>query len=189
MESGTPRYPRLFDVMSLKAVGSPAYLDAETARARYEAGNSIHVVPDGTTPAWLLVVAPERFRFSVTSYSVTGTPLRDATWELDDGSLLCRRIIDLFYPQGDPCRRVPFVGVTSVTHDIDRDGVVRSTLSAPQEHGVAHEGAVDPHAVRTQVPAFGDWDRVVGAAAPGTSARFGVDAIDAAIAAAATHTH
>ena len=177
------RYPNKFDIARLVAVGTPPYLEVTEAQQRYAAGNSLHVVPEGEPPAWFLLVAPDHHRFSVTFYAPTGTPLRDATWERDGDGLLCRRLIDLFYPDGDPGRRVPFSQVFSVTHEIGADGIVRSVLSSPIEHDTVVEGSVDLAQVRTALPPFGEWDGVVAPAAPGQSERFGLDAIDAALAA------
>lgn len=181
------RYPNSLELMRLEALGTPPYRDVAEARERYEGGRSLQVVPEGTPPAWLLVIAPDQRRFSVTSYAPTSTPLRDVTWERDGDTLMCRRTTDLFYPDGDPGRRVPFSGVVSVRHEIGADGIVRSILSSPTRHDIVIDGAVDVDGFCIELPSFGDWQRVVAPSRPGPSSRFGLDADDSALAAVASY--
>lgn len=177
------RYPSKFEMFRLEALGVPPYLPSDSARERYDAGNSLHVVSAEEPPAWYLVVAPERHRFTVTYYTATRTPLRMATWEKDGDTLLCRRVRDLFYPDGDPEGTVPSVDLVVVAQQISGDGVIEVTLSSPlgdDDHrevvGARLEG------FRIETPVFGEWDPLVRRLEPSSTGRFGLESIDEAIA-------
>lgn len=182
--STSVRYPAQFEIYRLEALGDPAYLGESDARGRYDSGKSVRVVPEEEPPSWFLLVAPQRYRFTVTYYTPTRTPLRTAIWERDGDDLLCRRTTDLFYPDGDPSGTVPSIDLVSVTRHVSADGVVRVTLSSPIDDDEDREvDAVELASFRMPVPSFGNWDALVSAAAPSPSQRFGLDAIDDAIAA------
>lgn len=185
--STSVRYPAQFEIYRLEALGDPAYLGESDARGRYDSGKSVRVVPEEEPPSWFLLVAPQRYRFTVTYYTPTRTPLRTAIWERDGDDLLCRRTTDLFYPDGDPSGTVPSIDLVSVTRHVSADGVVRVTLSSPIDDDEDREvDAVELASFRMPVPSFGNWDALVSAAAPSPSQRFGLDAIDEAIAALAS---
>lgn len=176
-------YPQQFELSRLEASGEPPYLDVDDARQRYDAGQSIRVVPEGNPPAWFLLVSPKRHRFLVTYYADSRTPLREVTWEDDGDGLLCRRIIDLFYPDGDPAGRVPYAQIFSVTQQISADGVVEATLASPiGDDDFREASGVSLDEYRSALPAFGEWEPLLAAGAPPTRDRFGLDAIDAALA-------
>lgn len=177
------RYPKQFELSRLEAVGDPPYLEVDEARRRYEAGQSVRVVSEGSPPAWFLIVAPQRHRFTVTYYAPSGTPLREAMWEADAGGLLCRRVIDLFYVDGDPGRRVAYAELISVTRQVSADGLVSATMASPMGKDEFREttlASVD--GFRLPEPSFGEWQPLVEAGDVGDEGRFGIDAIDAAIA-------
>lgn len=181
------RYPNQFELVRLEALGDPPYLEVDAARQRYDSGQSIRVVSEGQPPAWFLIVSPKRHRFTATYYAASGTPIREAMWEQDAGSLLCRRTIDLFYPDGDLGRRVPYTDIVSVTQQVSADGVVGVTLSSPIGDDDFREVTDVPlNDLRLAVPAFGAWESVIEASAPPALERFGQDSLDAAIAHAET---
>ena len=173
-------YPTGVDFHTLTPVGDPPYFSADAARELYDTGKPLEVLRGGEPREWLLRVSPRHHRFSVTYYSDRGTPLRDVTWESDGDDLLRRKTIDLFYPDGDPARRLPYVEIISVTHNLSADGVVGVTLATPIGDDEFREvTGVTLASFRTTVPAFGEWDALVAAGAPPTLERFGLDAIDA----------
>lgn len=173
----TARYPKRFEMYRLEPIGEPPYLDLDDARERYERGAGLSVVEDTDPPGWYLEVSSRQHRFTVTFYTSTKTPLRAVTWEWDGDVLLCRRILDLYYPDGDPGRRVPYVELTTVIQQIFSDGVVVVTLSSPsapdQLREVTH-ASLTPF--RTEVPAFGEWAPLLLSAITDTRGRFGPDA-------------
>lgn len=174
-------YPRQFEIFRLEPLGEPPFFEPDDARRRHEEGDGLSVVPDDHPISWYLQVAPNRHRFSVTSYAPSGTPLRTMTWENEGDGLLCRRIIDLFYPQGDPGRRVPFVEVLTVTQDVATDGRLDVTLSSPLgDDEVFEVEGLTLDAFRTRIPAFGEWDELLEASVPAPVDRFGVDSTVAA---------
>lgn len=185
------RYPRSFELYRLEALGDPPYLDDDEARALYEAGRALRVVPGEESghgkPAWYLFVSPEGFRFSVTFYAETGTPVREAVWERDGDGLFCREVVDLFYPAGDPRAKVPYRTVTSVTQRFAPDGVARVALSSPAAPRDAEREAegLPTARLRCAVPAFGDWAEVVERSGPPALERFGPEAAGTALAFAA----
>lgn len=167
----------------LEALGDPAYLEIDSARQLYESGKSVRVISAEDPISWFLLVAPKRYRFTITFYAPSGTPLRTATWEQDSGRLLCRRTIDLFYPDGDPGWAVPISEVVSVTQQISADGVVEVTLSSPIDDDEYREATgVQLADFQMAVPKFGEWQPLLDASKPVQLERFGLDSIDAAIA-------
>ncbi|RUR01025.1 hypothetical protein [Labedella endophytica] len=177
----TVRYPRRFEYFRLEPLGDPPYLDPDAARERYETGAGLSVVEDTDPPGWYLEVSAQRQRFTVTFYASSTTPLRTVTWEKNDDVLQCRRILDLYYPDGDPGRRVPYVEVTTVAQQIFSDGVVDVTLSSPTVPDQLREVTNAPMTLfRTDVPAFGEWTPLLLAAITDTRRRFGPDAVAAA---------
>ncbi|MFJ2370762.1 hypothetical protein [Microbacterium sp. NPDC087665] len=174
------RYPNQFETSRLEAIGDPPYLDSDDARGRYSEGKSLRVVDDGNPTAWFLLVSPKRHRFTLTFYAATGTPIREVTWEDDGGSLFCRRIIDLFYPDGDPGRRVPYSEVFTVTQQISTDRIVTVTLASPLGDDEFREVTLDSDdGFRRAVPEFGEWAPLLAASTPPDLERFGLDALDA----------
>jgi hypothetical protein len=181
--SSSARYPSQFEMFRLEALGDPPFLSIGDARDRYDSGKSLRVLPEADPPQWYLLVAPKHHRFTITFYTPTGTPLRTATWEKEGDQLLRRRVIDLFYPDGDPGRTLPTSEVVSVTQDVSADGVVAVTLSSPfgdDDYRETSEVSLDD--VHAPIPNFGEWQALVSASAPTASDRFGIDAIDAAVA-------
>ena len=177
------RYPNRFEIFRLEALGEPPYLDTSAARHLYESGKALDVVPDEDPPAWSLNVSTKRFRFSVAYYTLTKTPLRKVTWEQKDGELLCRRTIDLFYPDGDPRGFVRHIDLFAVTQHLSTDGVVGVGFSSPLGDDRFRDVAgVELEGFRLEMPAFGEWDQLVSAGAPADVDRFGLDAIDTAAA-------
>lgn len=179
------RYPNRFEVFRLEAQGEPPYIEPNAARQLYEAGKGLNVVPDGQPPAWFLHVSAKRYRFAVTYYTPSKTPLRAVTWEREDGELLCRRTVDLFYPDGDPRGRVRYQDLFSVTQDVSADGVLGVSLSSPLDDDRFQEvTGVTLDGFRLAMPAFGDWNQLIALGAPADVDRFGLEAIDAAVACA-----
>lgn len=179
--SNSVRYPAQFETSRLQALGDPPYLEPDDARKRYAEGKSLRVVADGNPPEWFLLVSPNRHRFTLTFYAPTGTPIREVAWEADGVGLFCRRIIDLFYPDGDPGGRVPYAQVLSVTQHVSTDGVIEVTMASPVGDDAFHEAklnSVDRY--RGAVPGFGDWCALLVASAPPALERFGPHAPDSA---------
>ncbi len=177
----TARYPNRLELFRLEPLGDPPYLEVDDARERYEAGTGLSVVADTDPPTWYLEVSPRGHRYTVTFFAPSRTPLRAVTWERDDDVLRCRRILDLYYPDGDPGGRVPYVTVTTVTQQIFSDGVVDITLSSPTKPDELREVTNAPMTLfRTTVPAFGDWEPLLLSAITDTRERFGPGAADAA---------
>lgn len=175
-------YPRRFEIVRLEPLGDPAYLDIDEAQRRYDEGRGLSVVSGEHPVSWYVEVSPKRHRFVVTVYAPSGTPLRTATWEQGADGLLCRRIVDLFYPDGDPGRRVPFVDLVTVTQRISSDGVIGVTLSSPlDDDEVVEVAGAELKRFRVTMPAFGEWAPLLAASAPAAVNRFGLDSIDAAI--------
>lgn len=174
------RYPERFEIYRLEALGEDPYLSPGEARRRYDAGSGVTVVEESAPPSWHLEISARRHRFSVTFCAPTKTPVRRVDWEETDGRLLCRRAVDLFYPEGDPGRRVPYIRLLRVEQDWYADGIVRVERSSPVEDDlVAHVRA--PGDLRwLDVPAFGEWAPLIAASAPPELARFDLEAIDAA---------
>lgn len=168
--------------MRLESIGEPQYFDDEQARQRYQAGNSLTVLSREDPPVWYLLVSPDSYRFTVTFYSTSKTPLREVTWEREGAELQCRRIIDAFYPDGDPGGRRPWAEVLTLTQRISADGFVDVVCSSPMDEdsyrGVA---GVPMQPYRAPVPAFGVWNRLLTASSPPPMQRYGLDAIDAAL--------
>ncbi|MFT3798262.1 hypothetical protein [Microbacterium sp.] len=171
------------DYYSLKVPEANPYLDPVEARESYRSGKGLHVIPDADDLAWLLYISGSRrgYRFSLTFYTPQKTPLREVVWEASGGVLLCRRVIDVFYPEGDPQWRVPYVGVVTVTQELGSDGVLSVLVSSPLEEDWFREvSGVELAGLRLPVPQFGRWEALVAASAPPVVERFGWDAITAA---------
>lgn len=175
----TARYPKRFEIYRLEPIGEPPYFDVDDARARYETGAGLSIVEDtDDPPGWYVEASPRAHRFTVTFYTPSKTPLRVVTWERDGEVLLCRQILDLYYPDGDPGRRVPYVELTTVTQQIFSDGVVDITLSSPSAPDRLREVTNAPLTLfRTAVPAFGEWTPLLLSPITDTNRRFGPDAV------------
>lgn len=164
----------------LEALGDPPYLEIDEARRRYTDGQSVRVVAAGDLPAWFLMVSPKRHRFTLTFYAATGTPIREAMWEDDGGTLFCRRVIDLFYPEGDPGGRVPYAEAISVTRQISTDGVVGVTMASPLGDDEFRETVLETAGpYRLAIPDFGEWSPLLDSSTPPELERFGIEALDA----------
>lgn len=164
----------------LEALGDPPYLEIDEARRRYTDGQSVRVVAAGDPPAWFLMVSPKRHRFTLTFYAATGTPIREAMWEDDGGTLFCRRVIDLFYPEGDPGGRVPYAEAISVTRQISTDGVVGVTMASPLGDDEFRETVLETAGpYRLAIPDFGEWSPLLDSSTPPELERFGIEALDA----------
>lgn len=208
------RYPASFDIVRLAPIGEPAYLDVDEAHCDYLDEQMISVVPDDLSdagkPAWHLNVSAKRFRFVLTFYSDAGAPLRKVTWEREGDELVLRRTVDLFYPEGDPGRPVPWVEIPYVDREYSARGTVTVThappgrvsgvtkaeqkraRSLPSFAGGAPEGRNGPvhtvgglPAVKLPLPAFGHWGALLEASAPEDLLRLGPGAAEAAAAYAA----
>lgn len=179
-DAGAVRYPERFEIHRLEALGENPYLTDDDARRRYEDGKGLSVVAASTPPTWFLDVSVRRHRFSVTFYAPTKTPIRRVGWEETDGRLLRRSAVDLFYPEGDPGRRVPHSQLLRVEHRWYADGVVHIERSSPIDEDLVTEISAPQELRWLDVPAFGDWGPVTAASAPPEFARFDLDAIDAA---------
>jgi hypothetical protein len=124
-------YPRRFEIFRLEPLGDEPYFETDEARQRYVDGRGLSIVSGGTPPSWLMQVSAKRYRFSITFYSESKSPLRKVTWEQVGTELFCRKTIDMFYPDGDPGRGVPSIDLVTVTQQISTDGVLSVTLSSP----------------------------------------------------------
>lgn len=208
------RYPRSFDIVRLQATGEPPHLAAAEAADDYAAGHGLTVVPAEVSelglPRWSLQIGPaygRGQRFTVTFYGEFGTPLRDVVWQRYGNELLREQTVDLFYPEGDPCGRVPWIGIPYVDRRYSEAGVATVTYAPPGfvsgrekpkkakrdktqnwgdhdqrddvRNGPTHTvaGVEVPH---LPVPAFGEWRAVVEASAPDDLVRFGPGAEAAA---------
>lgn len=175
-------YPRRFEIFRLEPIGDPPYFDDQEAQQQYLAGRGLSVVSGGRPPSWFIDVSAKNHRFSVNFYAPSGTPTRKVTWERNGDDLLCRRAIDLFYPDGDPKGRVPYIELVTVTQHFSADGVVGVTLASPLGADEFHEMSTQTSGLRAPVPLFGDWGRLLELSAPEELDRFGLAALDAAIA-------
>ena len=177
------RYPVRLDIFKLVPLGDPSYFTDEQARVTHAAGDALSVLPPEDPPRWSLRISKQQLSFTVQYYTATGVPIRIAEWEVRDGHLLCARTIDLFYPDGDPGRRVPFADVVTVTRRVYADGVAEVTVVTPIEVDECHVLERFPMAdLQQRIPSFGDWDLLVDAADPPETNRFGIDALDEALA-------
>lgn len=179
------RYPKRFEVNRLEALGDDPYFLREEAASRFEAGTLVTVVPDGAV-LWRLSIASSRFpfdgerRFTLTHFTAAKTPLSEVQWESDGGTLVRRSTLDMFYPEGDPGRRVPYAGIITVRQRHFTDGILQVRRSSPIDEDRFAEVAVPPGGDRIDAPAFGAWAALVEASAPADVQRFGLDAINAA---------
>ncbi|WP_460798485.1 hypothetical protein [Microbacterium sp. GXF0217] len=182
------RYPKHFEYYRLEAFGDQpedeAYYDVDIATRLYDEGRGIFVIPAGEPPSWALSVSAGSHRFSLTFYNEHKTPLRQVTWERQaDGGLFCRETIDLFYPDGDPGGRVPFIRLVTVTQEFSTDGVLVVTVSSPVADDDVREVTGVPIAdMQSPVPSFGGWGTIVAASAPADVDRFGPGSVQAALA-------
>lgn len=179
------RYPKKFEIYRLEALGDDPYDDESEAREKFESGRSVSVLPAGDEVPWSLTVAANTYpfagthRYSLTWYSPSRTPVRQVTWESRGEALVCRDSIDVFYPEGDPGRRLPFVQVITVEQTFAVDGVLQVMMTSPiEDERVVEVVGVDDAALRIAAPAFGEWDELLAASAPTTEARFGLDTLD-----------
>lgn len=179
-EGGAVRYPERFEIYRLEALGEDPYLSLDEARHRYDGGKGLTVVGASTPPTWFLDVSARRHRFSVTFYSPTKTPIRRTDWEETGGRLLRRGAVDLFYPEGDPGRRVPYSQLLRVEHRWYADGVVHIERSSPIDEDLVTEISAPQELRWLDVPGFGDWAPLISASAPPELPRFVLDAIDTA---------
>lgn len=176
---GDVRYPRRFEIFRLEALGDDPFLTDAEARDQYEQGRRLAVTDAGSPPTWYLDVLPGRQRFTITFYSPHKTPVREVVWEPVDGRLLRRRALEVFYPEGDPKRRVPYSQLLTVDQHWYADGVARIVRSSPIDEDVFAE-IVAGEQDRLDVPEFGEWSALIAASTPADMSRFDVDAIDAA---------
>ena len=177
--SGDVRYPRRFEIFRLEALGDAPFFTDEDAREQYEQGRRLAVTDAGSPPTWYLDILPGQQRFTVTFYSSYKTPIREVVWEATAGRLLRRRALDLFYPEGDPKRRVPYSQLLTVDQHGYADGVARIERSSPIDEDVFAEITVSEQE-RIDVPEFGAWSALIAASAPSDVSRFDLDAIEAA---------
>lgn len=203
------RYPRRFELARRQAIGDPPYLDVDEAREAYAAGNALAVISgdDGSTvvPRWYLSISAKGFRFTLTFYSDLGSSIRQATWERDGDDLRRVRTVDLFHPDGDLGRNVPWINLPYVDRVYAANGTVTVTWSPPGRisgeteesrqrnrelpsfaAGPTHGQNGPVHTVRgvpavcQPVPAFDAWQPFVDASAPEELERFGPGALAAA---------
>lgn len=174
------RYPRRFELFRLEAIGADPFLADDEAAQKYAEGRRLAVTDDHDPPEWYLDILQRRHRYTVTFYSPQRTPIRAVAWEMSGDRLLRRRAIDLFYPEGDPGRRVPYSQLLTVEQRWYADGLVRILRSSPIDDDLVAEVSAPDDVRRLDVPAFGDWAPLVEASAPSTLRRFDLDAIDAA---------
>jgi len=182
------RYPKRLEIFRLEPIGDPAYYTEQEARDRYEQHRGLSIIARTDPPAWYIESAPKYVAeaadyawFTVTFYTADKTPLREVTWRREGVGLFCRSILDVFYPEGDPKRRVRFVDVVTVRQEFSTDGVVVVTRESPIDDDLVRE--VDGVAVddrRLGLPEFGEWEAMLQASAPEDVTRFGWDAIAAA---------
>jgi hypothetical protein len=161
------------------------WIGAEEARQYYRAQPGLTVASgalgaDGTPP-WQVRISPGGW-FRVLFSGEAGTPLREVSWEPRGDLLLLRETKDLFYPDGDPGRRVPYEQVASVTREYFTDGRVRVVLKAPDLDLPRTLRDIDVEALLQPRPAFGQWAQLVEASSPPSMERYGADASDAALA-------
>ncbi|MDJ1115532.1 hypothetical protein [Microbacterium dauci] len=179
------RYPKRFEIYRLEALGDDPYFSLDDAATRFESGQLVTVVPD-TAVLWRLSISASRFpydggrRFTLTHFTAGKTPLREVRWESDGGALVRRSTLDMFYPEGDPGRRVPYAAIITVHQQHFTDGILQVRRSSPIDEDRFVEVAVRPGGDRIDAPAFGAWGALVEASAPADVQRFGLDAIDAA---------
>ncbi|MFT4215261.1 MAG: hypothetical protein QM622_10865 [Microbacterium sp.] len=188
LETESVVYPRRLEYYRLEPLGADhPFYTPEEARQRYSEGRLIKFIPNEHPPAWSFSATSSRWdAFDGDNYDVSGTfytpqktPLREVEWETVGGVLVCRRVVDVFYPEGDPQWRVPFMSVVTVEQEFGTDGVALITVSSPLEEDAVWEVSGVP-APTVPVPQFGDWGPLVAASAPPAVERFGWDAITAA---------
>ncbi|MFS0868095.1 hypothetical protein AB3M83_12280 [Microbacterium sp. 179-B 1A2 NHS] len=187
-DAGAVRYPKRLEVFRLEALGDDPYYGDEEAKGRYLTGQALTVIPGDEPIEWKLSVSSsehpfsgDSYRFSVTSHTASKAVLREVTWETVAGELFCRRIVDLFYPNGDPFGGAPSTDVIRVTQLFFTDGVAQVIRTSPIQDDSFREVADVPQSgLRRPLPAFGDWADLVAASSPDDMPRFGLDTIDAA---------
>lgn len=182
------RYPRRFEIYRLEPIGEPAYYTEQEARDRYERQRGLSIIARTDPPAWYIESAPKYVAeaadfawFRVTFYTAGKTPLREVTWRRVGDELFCRSVLDVFYPEGDPKRRVRFVDVVTVRQEFSTDGVVVVTRESPVDEDMVREvDGVPVDDRRLAVPGFGEWEALLQASVPVVVTRFGWEAIEAA---------
>jgi hypothetical protein len=172
-------------MFQLRPIGDPPYLDLDQAHRDYAERHAVNAVPEELSaagkPAWYLSIGPRGFRYTATFYSELGTPLRDVTWERDGERIVLRTTKDLFYPDGDPGRKVPYSQVTSVTREFATDGIVVVSVSSPDTPESSRQvGGIATENLAVPVPEFGEWDELLRRSAPAEVERFGAGAAAAA---------
>ncbi|MEJ1089071.1 hypothetical protein WDU99_12180 [Microbacterium sp. Mu-80] len=173
------RYPRSFEIYRLEALGDDPYLTIDEARAQYEQGRGLTVVPDEQPPGWSIHASPKAYRFTVTFHSRAKKMIRKLSWEQVDGMLFCRRSIDRFYPAGE--QQLPLVDVVTVTQDFSADGLLNVTVSAPDSEDEFHQAeGIPTDGLRLPVPVFGEWHPLLEASRPAELERAGAEAITSA---------
>ena len=177
--SGEVRYPRRFEIFRLEALGDDAFFTDAEARNEYERGRRLAVTDAAAPPAWYVDVL-HRDRFTVTFYSPHKTPVRKVEWERADGRLFRRRILDLFYPEGDPKRRVPYSHLLTLDQHWYTDGIAHVSRSSPIDEDLVVEVSAPGELQWADIPAFGEWAPLIEASAPPELGRFDLDAIDVA---------
>lgn len=177
------RYPKRFERYRLEALGDDPYFSIEEAAARFDEGQLLTVVPDASPIAWQLSIAGRTYpfggthRFTLTFYSPTKTPLREVQWETIGDRVVCRSMLDAFYPDGDPERRVPYAHVITVSQEFSTDGILQVVVSSPiEDETVTERAGVD--GATSAVPAFGAWEAIIAASTPPSVERFGLTALD-----------
>lgn len=203
------RYPRQVELSRLEVMGDAPFLDVAEAERDYREGRGLYVfsASDSTCgkPYWFLSVRPGGARWVARFYSDAGSVTREVTWEAVSTELRCVETIDLFYPDGDPGRIVPWEDVINVTREFSSGGVMKVTYAPPGRVSGAETSkkrkkdrqlpsfAAGPegrngrqHTVREvplerlAVPTFGDWEELLRASAPADLVRFGEGAAEAA---------
>lgn len=173
------RYPRDFEIYRLEALGDDPYLTIDEARAQYEQGRGLTVVPDEQPPGWSIQTSTKAHRFTVTFHSRTKKMIRQVSWEQVDGMLFRRRSIDRFFPSGE--QQLPLVDVIRVTQDFSTDGLLNVTVSAPDSEDEFHQAeGIPTDGLRLPVPVFGEWQPLLEASRPAELQRTGAEAIAAA---------
>ncbi|SJM55295.1 hypothetical protein [Gulosibacter sp. 10] len=152
------------------------------------AGRPLDVLDPADPPSWSLRISPDRRRFDLVFLAGSTTPIREAVWESDGERLRCRRVVDLYYPDGDPRGRVPVEEVVSVAQRVLADGAVEAQVALPGGEVALREVVnASPEHYRVAAPALGDWEPLLRLAAPDPDARFGAAAAETAFSFCAQH--
>lgn len=176
MHADAFRYPTNFDIFQARVPEGSSYLEPAAAQERYVTGNTLHALAQTDSGSVHLKFSADHCQ--LTTFTPSGVPLREVRWQRDATGLQLRRIVDAYYPEGDPGRRVPYIEVVTVSQAFGADGIAEVTLATPAGDEF-HERPWQPSTGHLAAPEFGAWKPLV-AAGQVAEPRLGADALNSA---------